>query len=103
MLPLASWGLQGLAAGRSGNPGHTCHGSNLRAEPGPSPASRTLPRHVSPLLTSSLLRARAVTREGAGLGEREGAPAAGGVRRKQAPARDSALNRCPRLTLLARS
>lgn len=48
-----------------------------RAARPPAP-SRTLPRHVSPPLTSSVRRARAVTREGAGLGEREGAPAAGG-------------------------
>lgn len=102
MLPLASWGLQGLAAGR-GFLDTPATGPTSGQNQGPPPPSRTLPRHVSPLLTSSVLRARAVTREGAELGEREGAPAAGGVRRKQAPARDSALNRCPQLTLLARS
>ncbi|XP_014304438.1 LOW QUALITY PROTEIN: D site-binding protein [Myotis lucifugus] len=49
VLPLAAWGLLGRAAGRSGNPGHTCHGSNLPAEPGPAPCQ---PHTPAPRLTS---------------------------------------------------
>lgn len=76
MPSLASWGLQGRAAGR-GFLDTPATGPTYRQNQGPPPPSRTLPRHVSPLLTSSVLRARAVTREGAGPGEREGARGGG--------------------------
>lgn len=66
-------------------------GAALGQKQGPSLPRRTFPRHVSPPLPPPCfsLRARAVTRGGAGPGELEGAGGGrGGGAGKQAPARD---------------
>lgn len=53
-------------------------GPTSRQTQGPPLPGRMLPLHVSPLLTSSMFRARAVLREGAEPGEHEAALGGGG-------------------------
>lgn len=98
VLPRAPWGR---AADR-GFLDTPATGPTSGQTQGPPLPSRTFPRHVSPLLTSSVFRARAVTREGAGPREREGSCGSGGAGRESrlwhvTRPRTCVLG-CPRLT-----
>lgn len=83
VLHLAPWGSQGRTAGW-GFLDTPAPGPTSGQDQGPPLPSRTFPRHVSPFLPPPcfVLRARAVTREGAGLGKQEGARGGRGAGRE---------------------